>query len=93
MIKYLIKPFLLIKKINFPALLGCLFLIPPIFGVISFIVDIVSVSNIQENATIISGNLYVSTFWWGPGSDLPSQFPLYLGLMAIAGAYLIKSKK
>ena len=62
MIKYLIKPFLLIKKINFSALLGCLFLIPPIFGVIYFIVDIVSVSNIQENATIISGNLYVSTF-------------------------------
>ncbi|QFQ13688.1 hypothetical protein C7Y71_003135 [Pseudoprevotella muciniphila] len=73
--------------LNWEAKIGILFLIPPIYGVICFIFN--------------EMNVDPSLFWYGDIDTVvvyeyysavykSSNMPLYLGLMAIAGAYLIK---
>lgn len=72
--------------LNWEAKIGILFLIPPIIGVIMFCIELFNAEFDFE---------YFPEAWNGienlhaPYACTPA-IPLYLGLMAIAGAYLIK---
>ena len=73
-------------------IIGYLLLTPPILGVLIFIIHLVIELFIDKE------EFFVWTFWNGRfgseiTSSLPSNIPIYLGLMAIAGAYLIKDSK
>ena len=78
--------------LNWEAKIGILFLIPPVWGAFIFILDILG-AEIGFNTFPSSWN-YISGYdWYDSGSygyAATPAIPLYLGLMAIAGAYLIK---
>lgn len=67
--------------------IGLFLLIPPMIGVLVFLItlffDNVSALNDFENGSFWSGTR-------GDDGGYSSPMPIYLGLMAIAGAYLIK---
>ena len=74
------------KKIE--CILGFLFLIPPLLGVLAFVLclfgcdwDFAGLRNMSSNWT----NDYSSN-----GGGGMSATPIYLGLMALAGAWLVK---
>lgn len=74
------------KKIE--CIIGILFLIPPILGVLSFVLclfdcdwDFATMRNLSPNWT----NDYS-----GNGGGGMSAAPIYLGLMALAGTWLVK---
>ena len=83
--------------LNWEAKMGILFLIPPIIGVIVFVLNLfdagIGFDSFPESWNCIYGidtnygNVDTS---WGYGFAATPAIPLYLGLMAIAGAYLIK---
>lgn len=68
------------KKLEF--WLGIFFLIPPILGVIAFILCLFDIGSDYD---------YTDLFNKGCGGVGMSAAPIYLGIMAIVGAYLIKS--
>lgn len=80
------------KKANLERIVGIIFIIPPILGVIFFILnvfisyvgDLPELDNLSSNWT---GN------YSGNGGGFMSAAPIYLGLMAIAGAMLLKESK
>lgn len=75
----------IIKAKKIECLIGIFFLIPPILGVLAFVLQLF-------DADIDFSRMYnLSSHWTadGGGGGM-SAAPLYLGLMAIAGAYLIK---
>ena len=74
----------LIKAKKIECWIGCFFLIPPILGVIAFVFCLFG--NDGEFARM--KNLYLSSSWTADGGM--SAAPIYLALMALAGAYLIK---
>jgi hypothetical protein len=82
--KKIVESFLKIKNQKTTTIIGCVLLVLPFFSIISFIVDV-----IPNRETIIFSNWYTKFFWWG-SKYKPSLLPIYFGLMAIAGAYLIK---
>ena len=80
----------LIKAKKFECWIGFFFLIPPILGVIAFVFNLFGsdgefarMGNLSEDWTTMYG--YDS----GGGGGM-SAAPIYLALMALAGAYLIK---
>ena len=82
----------LIKAKKIECWIGFFFLIPPILGVIAFVFnllgndgDFAKMSNLSYKWTCDWG--YSSTAGGGGGM---SAAPIYLALMALAGAYLIK---
>lgn len=77
--------------LNWEAKLGILFLIPPIIGVIQFIFYFISYLNFEDFPDIWIC-IYDYSKWEHSsyGYAATPAIPLYLGLMAIAGAYLIK---
>lgn len=68
------------RALNCEAKIGILFLIPPIIGVIFFILNLFD-ADVGFDAFPDS---------WNYSYDASPVIPIYLGLMAIAGAYLIK---
>ena len=82
--------------LNWEAKIGILFLIPPIIGVIIFILNLISADigfeTFPANWNCINDSDYGSFTGdnWAYGYAATPAIPLYLGLMAIAGAYLIK---
>lgn len=69
------------------CVIGIFFLIPPILGVFFFLINLCDVRGDFVDMTNLSGQ------WdWHSGDSGASMSPapVYLGLMAIAGAYLIK---
>lgn len=68
------------KKLEF--WLGIFFLIPPILGVIAFILCLFDIGSDYD---------YPDLFNKDRGGVGMSAAPIYLGIMAIVGAYLIKS--
>ena len=77
------------KKIE--CVLGIVFVIPPILGVVAFLMNLFDIESFKHFSSL--SNL---SFNWSGGYDTDgggamSATPLYLGLMAIAGAYLIKN--
>ncbi|MDD7405202.1 MAG: hypothetical protein PUG32_04890 [Bacteroidales bacterium] len=86
--------------LNWEAKIGILFLIPPIIGVIIFILNLISADIGFETFPASWNCIYDSdynydmgdngAYGWAYGYAATPAIPLYLGLMAIAGAYLIK---
>ena len=77
--------------LNWEAKIGILFLIPPILGVINFLlifIDVLDFEDFPEVWTCIDD--YSKWEHSSYGYAATPAIPLYLGLMAIAGAYLIK---
>jgi hypothetical protein len=76
------------EAVRLERIIGIVLLLPPIFGVVLFFLNLLiyRVGSIPE-----MGNL--SDNWTGNYSDgggYMSAAPIYLGLMAIAGALLLK---
>ncbi len=78
--------------LNWEAKIGIIFLIPPILGAIFFILNLfgagIGFDGFPESWNCISG--YDWYEYGAYGYAATPAIPLYLGLMAIAGAYLIK---
>jgi len=74
-------------KTDITKIIGYILLTPVIFSVLGFWWDL-------YDGSIIPGitNLYDTT-WIGYGESFTPALPFYFGLMAIAGAYLIKDNK
>jgi hypothetical protein len=65
-------------------IIGIIFLVPPVLGAIFFTLPVFGVNN-----DVISLR-YLSTNWTGD-SNAMSAAPIYLGLMAIAGTFIVHS--
>jgi hypothetical protein len=78
-------------KLNISTVVGYILLTPPLVGVLLFTYTLFSDSG------FFILNSWEDEFWSGvyskEGGGYSSTIPLYLGLMAIAGAYLIKDNK
>ena len=74
------------KKIE--CIIGILFLIPPVLGVIAFILCIFGCE--WEFATLYNMSDEWTAFVSPEGGGGMSATPIYLGLMALAGVWLIK---
>lgn len=72
----------IIKAKKVECFVGIFFLIPPILGVLAFVLQLFNAD------MAFSAMRYLSSDWTGGGGM--SAAPIYLGLMAIAGVYLIK---
>ena len=71
--------------INLKSIFGVILLIPPLLGVFLFL------SNLNSRmAGEIAKLSNLSVDWTGGGDGHTSAAPIYLGLMAIAGALLLK---
>ena len=75
------------KKLEF--WLGIFFLIPPILGVFAFVLCLFDIDSHFSRLSDLSGN-WTNDFSSNGGGGM-SAAPIYLGLMAIVGAYLIKN--
>ena len=75
------------KKLEF--WLGIFFLIPPILGVIAFVLCLFDIDSRFSSLSDLSEN-WTNDFSSNGGGGM-SAAPIYLGLMAIVGAYLIKN--
>lgn len=79
-------------KTSLERVIGIIFLIPPVLGVVFFLLnvffyrigDLPELDNLSSEWT---GN------YSGEGGGYMSAAPIYLGLMAIAGAMLLKESK
>lgn len=76
------------KKIE--CIIGILFLIPPILGVIAFILQLFNADTDFSELYNLSANWTVD--YDGNGGGGMSAAPIYLAIMAFVGAYLIKDK-
>jgi hypothetical protein len=81
------------QKVNVTKIIGFILLSPAILSVVLFLIDILAKSQLE-----LFDNLH---YMWsgaieyngdGGGGGYSSALPLYFGLMAIAGSYLIKDK-
>jgi hypothetical protein len=75
---------------NFSRIIGYILLVPPLLSVLLFLAQLLSGDKLLMK--------FIYTFWTGQldlnnGGGFTSALPLYFGLMAIAGAYLIKDSK
>ena len=79
-------------SMNWEAKIGILFLIPPIIGVIMFIFNLLGTGFDFQYFPDAWNCIYDYSKWEHSsyGYAATPAIPLYLGLMAIAGAYLIK---
>lgn len=76
---------------KFEVKIGLLFLVPPIIGAISFVLyACTGWGNFPEAWTCVTDSVFSPLDSIGYGYAGTSALPIYLGLMAIAGAYLIK---
>ncbi len=71
----------IIKAKKVECFVGIFFLIPPILGVLAFVLQLFDADMDFSEMSNLSSD------WTGGGM---SAAPIYLGLMAIAGVYLIK---
>lgn len=80
--KYIIKE----KKIE--CIIGMFLLIPPILGVLAFVLCLLG--NNSDFATLRDLTANWTNDYGGDGGGGMSAAPIYLGLMALAGVWLIK---
>jgi hypothetical protein len=84
-------------KKDVTKIIGYILLSPALFSVLMFLAQLFVKVEMFKNfmSTIWTGNLdYGYSFdGGGGGGGYTSALPFYFGLMAIAGAYLIKDKK
>lgn len=77
------------KKLEF--WLGIFFLIPPILGVIAFVLCLFDFDSYFAKMSNLSSDWTTNYGFENGGGGGMSAAPIYLGLMAIVGAYLIKN--
>lgn len=94
------------KKIDVSKVVGYIILIPSLISVVLFVIKLIEV-DIEINNEILYAfqfTPWTGDYWTGSHSSLvtpgenggggyTSALPFYFGLMAIAGAYLIKDNK
>lgn len=79
------------QNIKLERIFGIILLIPPLLGVLLFTINL-----FVDDAGSIPELKNLSTYWTGGygydtgGGGFTSSTPIYLGLMAIAGALLLK---
>jgi hypothetical protein len=75
-----------------PKILGYILLSPALVSVLIFLTQLFIDVDILDNFkfTMWTGRVFVNE---GGGGGYTSALPFYFGLMAIAGAYLIKERK
>ena len=82
------------RALNCEAKIGVVFLIPPIIGVLFFVLNILGADldfySILESWNCIDNYEYYSSSSTSVVYSSTPSVPIYFGLMAIAGAYLIK---
>lgn len=79
-----------LKALNGEAKIGILFLIPPIIGVIYFILNLFDADLGFEVFPDSWNCIYDYHLGDSMAYAATPAIPIYLGLMAIAGAYLVK---
>lgn len=79
--------------ITISEIIGYILLTPPVISVLMFFAGLIG----EKHKTVLS-NLH--SIWYGDwnamesgGGGYTSALPLYFGLLALAGAYLIKNSK
>lgn len=78
-----------IKAKKIECILGILFLIPPILGVIAFVLCLFRCEWNFAKLQNLSAN-WTNDFSYDGGGGGMSAAPIYLGLMALAGVWLVK---
>lgn len=78
------------RSLNCEAKIGVLFLVPPIVGVIFFILNLFDADLGFEGFPDSWNCIYDYHIGESMSYAATPAIPIYLGLMAIAGAYLIK---
>lgn len=80
------------KNVKLERVLGSILLIPPVIGVLLFLLNLMdsNIGDIPEMKNL--SQEWTGTYGYGNdgGGGYTSAAPIYLGLMAIAGAYLLK---
>lgn len=71
--------------------LGIFFLIPPILGVIAFVLCLFDIDSHFSELSNLSSDWTTNYGYDNGGGGGMSAAPIYLGLMAIVGVYLIKN--
>lgn len=71
-----------IKAKKVECIIGLFFLLPPVLGVFAFVLQLFDADTDFSKLRDLSSN-------WTNGGGM-SAAPIYLGLMALAGVYLIK---
>ena len=84
-------------KLDVTKIIGYILLTPSLISVLMFLVQLFVEAHLFKNFmyTIWTGDLDIGYAYesGGGGGGYTSALPFYFGLMAIAGAYLIKDKK
>lgn len=78
----------LIKAKKIQCILGIFFLIPPILGVIAFVLNLLGSDG--DFAKMRNLSFHWVCDYSSDGGGGMSAAPIYLGMMAMVGAYLIK---
>lgn len=78
------------KKIE--CIIGLFFLIPPIIGVVAFILSLIDPYMDFANLDFLRANWTACYGYDEGGGGGMSAAPIYLAIMAFVGAYLIKDK-
>lgn len=73
-----------IKAKKVECIIGLFFLLPPVLGVFAFVLQLFDADTDFSNLRDLSSN------WSSGGEGGMSVAPIYLGLMALAGVFLIK---
>jgi len=80
------------QKIKLERIFGIILLIPPLLGVLLFTINLIieDAGSIAELKNL--NNLWTGDYAYtdGGGGGFTSSTPIYFGLMAIAGALLLK---
>ena len=84
-------------KQDVTKIIGYILLTPSLISVLMFLFQLFKKTEVLENfmSTLWTGTTEISYAYQsgGGGAGYTSGLPFYFGLMAIAGAYLIKDRK
>ena len=80
----------IIKAKKIECWIGILFLIPPILGVLAFVLQLFDADSDFSTMRDLSSNWTADYGYDQGGGGGMSAAPIYLGLMALAGVWLIK---
>jgi len=80
----------IIKAKKVECFVGIFFLIPPILGVLAFVLQLFDADMDFSEMSNLSSDWTTNYGYREGGGGGMSAAPIYLGLMAIAGVYLIK---
>jgi hypothetical protein len=81
-------------KTDVTKIIGYILLSPALVSVLIFFINVITGENYLSKLKYVwTGSIKIDFEHGGGGGGFTSALPFYFGLMAIAGAYLIKDKK